>query len=296
MKILQAESTAWEHIDFGIASLNPELPPFFQLKEVRQAFALCIDRQKIADQLFGGLTRIPDSYVSPDHPMSNPDIKRYPFDPNTAAQLLETAGWRDDDGNPVTPRRSQGVASLPDGTLFELTFLTSDQPINRQVADMVKASLEECGIGLIPNPISEEQLFTSGTDGLIFGRNFSLAQFGWMGAWQPPCFLYTTQEIPGPYPEYPKGWGGSNPSGYSSSNFDLACQRAVSTMPEKPEYQAAHFLAQSIFAEELPAIPLYMHLKIAAQRPDLCGAALEPSADSALWNLENFDYGETCAP
>jgi peptide/nickel transport system substrate-binding protein len=294
LTVLQSTSAAWEHLDFGIAPLNPAILPFFQSRETRQAFAYCVDRQKIVDQLFAGETDIPDSYISPDNPMFNPDTKRYSFDPNAAASLLDSIGWRDDDGDPATPRRAQGIVGIPDGTAFEFTFLTSDQPMNQRISEILSESLSQCGISMTMNPVPGEQLFSSGPDGLIFGRNFSLAQFGWMGAWQPPCFLYTTQEIPGPYPEHPKGWGGSNPSGYSNPDFDRACQRANSALPEMPEYQSAQFSAQSIFAEDIPALPLYQHLKRSAQRPDMCGVELESSADSALWNLESFDYGVEC--
>lgn len=306
---LQQTSSAWEHLTFGIQSLNQTILPIFQAKEARQALALCLDRQKIlqaarsestgnslptqGSQEQDGLGVL-DSYVLPNHPAFNPDIKRYAFDPTAANALLDSIGWIDDDANPATPRRSQGVAGIADGSLFEFTFLTTDQPLQQKVAETLRESLVQCGMAVTVSSLPAEQLFSAGVDAPIFGRNFSLTQFGWMGAWQPPCFLFTTPEIPGPYPQFPKGWGGSNPSGYSSLDFDRACQRAVTSMPEQPEYASAHFLAQSIFAEELPVLPLYAHLKQAAHRLDMCGVVLDPSTDSALWNLESFNYGETC--
>jgi peptide/nickel transport system substrate-binding protein len=66
-------------------------------------------------------------------------------------------------------------------------------------------------------------------------------------------------------------------------------------MPDNPAYQAAHYQAQSIFAEELPALPLYLRIKLVVTRPDMCGVKVDPSADSALWNLESFEYGDGCA-
>jgi ABC-type transport system substrate-binding protein len=121
-----------------------------------------------------------------------------------------------------------------------------------------------------------------------------MAQFAWTNSLEPPCFLYTSDEIPGPYPDYPKGWGGANASGYSNPEFDQACQLARTTLPDRPEHAQAHRRAQEIFADDLPAIPLYLHLKYAATRPDMCGLILDPSASSALWNLEDFDYGPAC--
>jgi hypothetical protein len=45
--------------------------------------------------------------------------------------------------------------------------------------------------------------------------------------------------------------------------------------------------------EQLPAIPLYSRLRIAASRPDLCGFDLDPTAQS-LSNIEAFGTGDSC--
>ena len=54
---------------------------------------------------------------------------------------------------------------------------------------------------------------------------------------EPACFLYTSEEIPGPYPQYPKGWGGANASGYSNLQFDLACRQALNSLPDAARTQ-----------------------------------------------------------
>jgi len=293
-KLLENVSDAWEHLDFGIGSLQQDAPVFFGQKETRQAFATCVDRQKIVDEVFSGKTLIPDTYISPQHPLADPQTKHYAYDPEKAATMLDAIGWRDSDGNPSTPRQSQAVPGVPDGSAFRLPLLVADDPDTKRIATLLVDSLAQCGIALDVTALPAEQLFSPGESSLIFGRKFDLAKFGWGGAWQPPCFLYTTREIPGPYPQFPKGWGGSNPSGYSNPDFDRVCQRAMATMPEQPEYQGAHMLAQSIFAQDLPSLPLYLHLKRSASRPDLCGVNLEPSAESALWNLESFQISSTC--
>ena len=51
--------------------------------------------------------------------------------------------------------------------------------------------------------------------------------------------------------------------------------------------------AQAIFATDLPAIPLYYRLKVAAARADVCHFDLDPSANP-LWNVEAFDMGQAC--
>jgi peptide/nickel transport system substrate-binding protein len=291
-------ASAWEHADFGITPYNlPENGgplPLFGMKEVRQAIALCADRQRMAGELFFGQSAVPDSYITVDHPLFNPDARKYAFDPAAGAALLDSIGWKDADGDPNTPRTAQGVTGIPDGTALEIAFLTTDEDEKQRAAALLQESLAACGVKLNISSQPVESLFAPGPEGALFGRNFSLAQFGWAASLEPPCYLYTSQEIPGPYPEYPKGWGGANVSGYSSPDFDRVCWQALSTLPEMPEHRAAHFLAQSIFAEDLPVLPLYQRLKVAAARPDFCGLAIDTSTESGLWNLESLDYGDGC--
>jgi peptide/nickel transport system substrate-binding protein len=286
--------TAWEHADFGITSAEAARPALFKLKETRQAIAQCIDRQKMADELFFGKSLVPDTYVPPMHPLYDSKARHYDFAPKVASQLLESAGWLDADKDPATPRLSHGVPGVPDNTPFEFTYLTANDEEHQRAAQIVQASLAQCGIKVNISAKPSNEAFAPGPDGPVFGKKFSMAQYAWVSSTLPPCFLYTTAEIPGPYPQSPKGWGGANASGYSSPAFDQACQQALSSLPDEPAYKEAQRQAQEIFAEDLPAIPLYLRLKLVATRPDMCGVTLDPSAESALWNLETFNYGATC--
>jgi hypothetical protein len=37
---------------------------------------------------------------------------------------------------------------------------------------------------------------------------------------------------------------------------------------------------------------MFLRLKLAATRPDMCNFIMDPTANSEMWNIENFDYGE----
>jgi ABC-type transport system substrate-binding protein len=121
-----------------------------------------------------------------------------------------------------------------------------------------------------------------------------MAQFAWPAAWEPPCYLYTSDEIPGPYPDYPKGWGGVNASGYANPEYDQVCRDGRFTLAEADLHAQAYFQAQAILAEDLPAIPLYWHFRMVLTRPDFCGLKLDASTQDVFWNVESFNYGEAC--
>jgi len=296
-----ARSSAWEHIDFGIVSAQPvdgasqpAILQFFRLKETRQSIAECIDRGRIQAELSLDESAQADLYLPNDDPLANPDARRYIFDPQAASQRLQSIGWLDDDNNPETPRVTMGVSGVPDGTAFEFNYLVEDNAEERKLAQIVQDSLAQCGIKANLTPVAQETLFAPGPDGPLFGRSFSMAQYSWQVGMQPSCFLYTTNEIPGVYPQFPNGWGGANAGGYSNPEFDRACQAANTSLPDLPGYRDAHFQAQAIYAEDLPSIPLYWRQKVIATRPDLCEIVVDAGSESALWNLEQFVDGELC--
>ena len=298
LEVVAEPGMAWEHVDFNLAPMDPAKINIFQSKEIRQAIAQCIDRQGLAEALFFDKPVALDTYLPPSHPFYNSQVMTYPYDPQAAATKLTAAGWIDSDGDPQTARTSQGVPGVPDGTPLAFVYQTIGGGERQQAAQMIRDGLAQCGVQVNLELGESGALFAPGPDGPVFGRRFDVVQFGWPTSLEPACFLYTSKQIPGPYPQYPKGWGGANDSGYSNPAFDQACQQARLTLPDFPEYAEAHRQAQAVFAEDLPVIPLYVLLSWVAVRPDLCGIDLQKPVESIFWNLEGWDYGEnvTCEP
>jgi len=287
-------ASAWDLLEFDITPLSAEHTPYFSSREVRQAVAMCIDRQALIESLSGGQMQVADLYVPSVHPMFNSAARHYTFDPKAAFDLLTQAGWLDVDNDPSTPRTAQGVEGIVDGTAFRIQYLTSDDAEHLTAAQMIQADLQQCGIQADINPQPVQQYLASGPNGPVFGRQFDLAQFAWMTAMEPPCSLYLTNEIPGPYPEYAIGWGGVNASGYSNSQYDQACLDALFSLPDMPQHLAKHADAQALYAEDLPSLPLYWHYRVVVGRPDLCGIPQHSVTESIFSELELFNYGKGC--
>ncbi len=290
-----------EQLAFGVRpaaydnGYNPgyDRPNYFGDVRVRQAVAMCIDRQKVVDTVLYGLSSIPTSYVPAEYSLYNPDAKSYSFNVAEANTLLEQAGWKNLSNDLTKPRLSRNIANIPDGTPFEVTYITTEASQRIQVATIIANSLAHCGIQVNIKYLDQTALYGVGPDGPLFGRNFDLAEFA-MGTTgiEPPCDWFSSSEIP----DAGNHWVGTNVSGYSNPAFDNACQSAQQSLADEPDHAAAYRQAQSIFAEDLPVLPLYWRIKTAATRPDICNFALDPTASSSLWNIEAFDGGKDCQP
>ena len=263
---------------------------FFSDPRVRQGMALCLDRQKVVDTVLFGLTTVPNTYLPPQHPLYNKDVTPYAYDPAAGIALLEEAGWRDTDGNPATPRQSVAVKTVGPGTPLMLNYYTTGATQRRQVVDILSQSLAQCGIGLNIQYLSQNDLYDPGPQGPLFGRRFDLGEYAMgVNGIEPPCEWFATSQIPAAS----NHWIGTNITGYSSTAYDAACTTARLSLPDEPAYTESYRQTQAIFASDLPAIPLYYRLRVAASRPDFCHFDLDPSG-SPLWNIEAFDYGPSC--
>lgn len=310
LSVYFAAGPDWEQLAFGIrpASYDDGYQPGIDRPDLladprtRQGLALCMDRDHLLDALFTGLSSIPTSYLPPEHPLVHPELPLYEHDPQAGIALLEQVGWIDQDGDVRTPRIATGIPGVPDGTPLQLTYFASDAAWRREAAEILSASLAECGVAIELEVGPAGEVYAPGPEGPVFGRRFDLAQFAWSAGTQPRCDLWTTPQIPGDpilvdeegELRFPFGWGGTNAGGFSSAEFDQACRAASDTLPGQEGYLQAHYRAQEVFASQLPVLPLYQRLRVVVTRSDLCGLNFDPSARSELADVELFDYGQGC--
>ncbi len=74
---------------------NVNVPPFDD-PNVRQAFALAVDRQKIAEVILQDAIPIATGLLPPGVPGYTPEDKTYPYDPERAQELLAASRYADD--------------------------------------------------------------------------------------------------------------------------------------------------------------------------------------------------------
>lgn len=281
---LVTPDTAWEMLALGISpAAGYDRPDLFEDVRVRRGIAQCVDRQAVANaaSITGG--SVPHSYLPPEHPLyAIEKLTVWAYDPQAGQHLLAQAGWYDEDGDGV--REAHGVPGVADGTSFQATYQTTDDPLRLRTAELVQAQLRTCGIQTSLQTLPSEQLFAPGPEGVLFGRRFDLAQFSWRATDVPLCDLFLSSQIPGD-----GDWSRPNVAGFIDGEYDAACQAALEALPGRGDYVVAHAEAQRIFSEQLPVLPLFRHQRVTLVHASVTGLMPTPSQRSELWNLEQLD-------
>lgn len=208
---------------------------------IRQALALAIDKKKIIEDIYNNEGRIINEPNLPgiDSPE---DIKKYGYNPEQAAGLLENNGWQlttttTEDGI------NQQVRKKGDWYL-EITLTTVDQPQNVQTAELIKSFWEQIGFKTKLNIVGEAKILQDAINpreyqALLFGEN--------MGSDPDPFpFWHSTQN------EHP----GLNLAIFSNKTVDQLLEEARKTN-DWEERKKKYNEFQKIIAEQLPAIFLF---------------------------------------
>lgn len=204
---------------------------------VRKAILTAIDRQLIGDVVYFGRAQPGTSFVSSINPkFHNPDLPKYEYDPDKAAEMLDAAGYPvGDDGKRFT------VSLLAAGWFEE----------NGKIGQFVKQNLEDIGIEVnltVPDRASSfKQIYTD------YDYDIALSNHASQVEQLPKQTQYVTTD------GIIKGAAFRNANGYSNPELDaLVAAMAVET-DETKRVEMAHAF-QEILAEDLP-ITILLELK-----------------------------------
>ncbi|MGB0388364.1 MAG: peptide ABC transporter substrate-binding protein [Ardenticatenaceae bacterium] len=295
--------TVWEHIDFGMTSVDGRYQHFGPLgytdlseldesdpaswvgteaweaaKKVRKAFAHCIDRQRMVDEALYGKSSVISTFIPAEHPMHPGDenLSTYEYDPDAGIALLEEVGWTDSDGDEIVDRN---------GIKFEVTInTTTGNKMREIITQITQENMRECGVDVIIELMPAREYFGDGPDGPLFGRHFDLGEFAWLTGVEPPTDLYYCDQ----WPTEEKGWSGQNDPGYCNPDYDAVGKNADGTLArddQKPLFAEA----QAIFSDDLPVLPLFQRISVSATRPGITNYSPNPTINSAMWNIHEWD-------
>jgi peptide/nickel transport system substrate-binding protein len=120
-------------------NVNPETAhPAMLDVNVRKAIVHATDREKIVQDLLGGLTEVANTYWASTPPFENPDLTPYAYDPDEAARLLDEAGWVDSNGDGTRDK---------EGTELVLRYIANQRQLRKDVQAVVQQMWAQVGIG-----------------------------------------------------------------------------------------------------------------------------------------------------
>ncbi|MBL8666792.1 MAG: peptide ABC transporter substrate-binding protein [Rhodospirillales bacterium] len=235
-QVIFKPSLAYEHIDLNLD--NPDLADV----RVRQALLLALDREAISRQLFAGRQPVADSNVSPLDRMAAADVRRWPYDPAAAAALFAAAGWG---------RLVNGVRVDAAGRPLRVELMTTAGDRTRELVQQVlQSQWKAAGIDVrIRNQPAR----------VFFGETVSRRQFGSMAlfAWfSAPESVPRTTLHASEIPTEANGWSGQNYTGFRNAEMDGLIE-AIETELDEGKRRALWGRLQALYAEQLPALPLW---------------------------------------
>ena len=225
-----------------IFNSNPDKPEHRELldPQVRLAFEHAMNREEIAEVVFGGYAKPTVSLIAPDAgDWMNSELEAAPYDLEAANAILDELGYE---------RGSDGIRVTPDGGRMEYEVITPTDAnfnINREF-EIVKAGLEGIGVKVTQKALDGTTAFEQiGAPDWQY-LEFDLAMWDWIGYWDPDFMLsvVTCDQ-----------YGGWSDSAYCNPAYDELYAKQGVTLDEE-ERREIVWEMQAILNEDKPYIQL----------------------------------------
>lgn len=244
--------------------------PMFADVRVRRALLQAIDRQAIADTLFGGKVTVAVTKVSPLDWVHDDSLAPLPFDPQAAGRLLDAAGWVATGADGIR-RNAQGQAlSFPLQT-------TAGNRTRERMQQVIQAQWRAIGVDAQIRNEPARVLFGE----TMNKRRFDGAVlFAWISS--PEHVPRTTQHC-AEIPAEANAWTGQNYGGYCDPEMDRLIDAVEVELDRARRAELWHGI-QKKMAADVPDLPLFFRSEAYILPPWLKG--LRPTGHlnpSTLW-------------
>jgi peptide/nickel transport system substrate-binding protein len=260
--------------------------PFLTDPAVRKAIATAIDRQTIAERLYGESDPPGRNMLAGLSAYESPNTS-WTYDPEAAAQLLEDAGWV-----------LNGDVREKDGVQLKLNYVTTNVQQRQKVQAVVKDNLAAIGFDVQLNQVDGSIFFDSTPDNAQgFTHFYSDMQEYTDGATSAFPLNYMKYWYAGPDGENiaqrSNSWLGTNKTRYQNPEYDAGWEE-ISSLTDPAAAVELFVTLNDIVVDEVVEIPL---VQVVADRYVVQNTirqgniAVSPFGD-VFWNLANWNRNE----
>jgi peptide/nickel transport system substrate-binding protein len=249
------QNLTWEHLDFNFNS-----GIFSDSLEAREAFALCVPRQKIVDDLIKPIA--PEAVI-----MNAREV--FPFQDNYEDTVSQSYDGRYDEVDLDAAKEKFEAAGLKEGEKVRIGY-AAPNPRRAAEVEAIKSSCDQVGFEIVDSAAPD--FF----DKDLPNGDYEVALFAWAGSGQ----IASGENI------Y-SSTGQQNYGGYSDETVDEAWKTLASTTDETVHAEQTVIIEKQLW-DTLFGIPLFSHPGVIASSSSLENVRNTAAQSGVLWTSEQW--------
>ena len=255
VNVQTGDQLTWEHVDYN----RGEGSVFADSPELREAFALCLPRQQIVDNLIKPIYA--DAQV-----MNAREV--FPFQENY--QEVVDAAYPEEMDQPNIEKAKELVEKSGVSTpTVRLGYQAGNQRRTETVA-LIKSSCDQAGFDVqdANSPVFFKEVMPAG--------DYDAALYAWAGSGQKASGANIYQSD-----------GAQNQQSYNNPEVDAAWDKLATSLDEDEQLEQVKIIERLLW-EDFQAIPLYAHPGLVGHKADVANVRDTAAQSGALWNVEQW--------
>jgi peptide/nickel transport system substrate-binding protein len=256
------DAMTWEHLDFN----RGEGSVFADSAELREAFALCVPRQQIVDNL-----------IKPINENAEVMNLREVFPFQDHYQEVVDAAYPSEMDEPNIEKAKELVEASGESNPQVRIGYNSPNPRRTEIVSMIKSSCDEAGFDIVD--AGNANFFLE----VLPAGDFDVALFAWSGSGQKASGRNIYHST-----------GAQNDMSYNNPQVDEAWDTLAGSLDEQVQLEQVKEIEKLLW-EDFQAIPLFAHPGVLGQAADLANVRDTATQSGALWNVEQWVRVENTA-
>ena len=255
VNVQTGDQLTWEHVDYN----RGEGSVFADSPELREAFALCLPRQQIVDNLIKPIYA--DAQV-----MNLREV--FPFQ-DKYQEVVDEAYPKEMDEPNIEKAKELVEKSGVSTPTVRLGYQAGNQRRTETVA-LIKSSCDQAGFDVqdANSPVFFKEVMPAG--------DYDAALFAWAGSGQKASGANIYQSD-----------GAQNQQSYNNPEVDAAWDKLATSLDEDEQLEQVKTIEKLLW-EDFQAIPLYAHPGLVGHKADVANVRDTAAQSGALWNVEQW--------